>query len=269
MALMPLPVPRTGWPHVSLPVKPFGSLGAKTLHSCRTLVLQAIAVLGVDFMSENVRAILDEAGHADVHVYRMAPADIGCSLAEAAEAPAYSAYLGAGWTSPLVPWACVLPDTLQVDMVVRRFEAGGLRFPQCCMNLCQACFCTALHALGRQGNHSTARFPCRLCSLVWDISPLRAAYTAQVAAKQILMGHHASGPCVRSTADAAASGAPALHVVYINTSLRTKALAHAAVPTITCTSSNVVQTVLQVLLRGCCLSDIATGNTWGCSCLST
>lgn len=39
---------------------------------------------------------------------------------------------------------------------------------------------------------------------------------------------------------------PGLHVVYINTSLRTKALSHAAVPTITCTSSNVVQTVLQV-----------------------
>ncbi len=35
-----------------------------------------------------------------------------------------------------------------------------------------------------------------------------------------------------------------VHVVYINTSLRTKALAHALVPTITCTSSNVVQTVL-------------------------
>ena len=36
-----------------------------------------------------------------------------------------------------------------------------------------------------------------------------------------------------------------LHVVYINTSLVTKAKAHAIVPTITCTSSNVVQTVLQ------------------------
>lgn len=46
-------------------------------------------------------------------------------------------------------------------------------------------------------------------------------------------------------ADAAAEDAPGLHVVYINTSLRTKALAHAAVPTITCTSSNLVQTVLQ------------------------
>ena len=47
-------------------------------------------------------------------------------------------------------------------------------------------------------------------------------------------------------AEAAEAGDPALHVVYINTSLRTKALSHAAVPTITCTSSNVVQTVLQV-----------------------
>jgi quinolinate synthase len=46
--------------------------------------------------------------------------------------------------------------------------------------------------------------------------------------------------------EAARSDAPGLHVVYINTSLRTKALAHAQVPTITCTSSNVVQTVLQV-----------------------
>lgn len=46
-------------------------------------------------------------------------------------------------------------------------------------------------------------------------------------------------------AQAAETGAPAMHVVYINTSLKTKAQAHAVVPTITCTSSNVVQTVLQ------------------------
>lgn len=37
----------------------------------------------------------------------------------------------------------------------------------------------------------------------------------------------------------------ALHVVYINTSLQTKAYAHSLIPTITCTSSNVVQTILQ------------------------
>lgn len=42
-----------------------------------------------------------------------------------------------------------------------------------------------------------------------------------------------------------------LHVVYINTSLRTKATAHSLVPTITCTSSNVVQTVLQAFAQVC------------------
>ena len=60
-------------------------------------------------------------------------------------------------------------------------------------------------------------------------------------------------------AAAAAEDAPALHVVYINTSLRTKALAHARVPTITCTSSNVVATVLQV--RPSCILLMS------CSCL--
>lgn len=100
---------------------------------CRTVV-----VLGVDFMSENARAMLSAAGHDEVPVYRVASDPIGCSLAESAEAPAYGAYL----------------------------------------------------------------------------------------------------------AEAAATER-ALHVVYINTSLRTKAKAHARVPTITCTSSNVVQTILQ------------------------
>ncbi|CAD7700756.1 unnamed protein product [Ostreobium quekettii] len=101
-----------------------------------------IAVLGVDFMSENVRAILDKAGHQDVQVYRMASASIGCSLAEAAESDKYLSYLS---------------------------EAATVQ--------------------------------------------------------------------------------PSLHVVYINTSLRTKAVAHTKVPTITCTSSNVVQTVLQAFAQ--------------------
>lgn len=54
---------------------------------------RAIVVLGVDFMSENVRATLDSAGHASVPVYRVASSAIGCSLAESAEARAYRAYL--------------------------------------------------------------------------------------------------------------------------------------------------------------------------------
>lgn len=40
-------------------------------------------------------------------------------------------------------------------------------------------------------------------------------------------------------------GANALHVIYINTSLETKAVSSSLVPTITCTSSNVLQTMLQ------------------------
>src|SRR5690606_7025591 len=97
----------------------------------------SVVVLGVDFMSENVRAMLDSAGHTEVPVYRVTAEPIGCSLAESAEAPAYGAYLSEAATYPR-----------------------------------------------------------------------------------------------------------ALHVVYINTSLVTKAKAHALVPTLTCTSSNVVRTVL-------------------------
>jgi quinolinate synthase len=110
---------------------------------------KAVCVLGVDFMSENVRAILDDAGHRDVAVYRMAADEIGCSLAEAAESPAYERYL------------------------------------------------------------------------------------AQAAAQPRSM-----------------------HVVYINTSMRTKAEADAAVPTVTCTSSNVVQTVLQGFAQVRCIDDV-------------
>jgi quinolinate synthase len=101
-----------------------------------------IVVLGVDFMSENVRAILDESGFSNVGCWRVAEAKIGCSLAESAETPAYAAWLA------------------------------------------------------------------------------KAAATPN-----------------------------SLHVVYINTSLRTKANAHHVVPTITCTSSNVVATVLQTFAQ--------------------
>ncbi len=103
---------------------------------------EAVVVLGVDFMSENVRAILDASGHQDIDVYRVTAEPIGCSLAESAEALAYGAYLNK--------------------------------------------------------------------------------------AKQ---------------------SANPLHVIYINTSLEVKARAHHLVPTITCTSSNVVPTVLQAFAQ--------------------
>ena len=104
---------------------------------------ESVAVLGVDFMSENVRAILDDAGMTEPKVYRMAAEDIGCSLAEAAQTESYYGYL---------------EDARRVI----------------------------------------------------------------------------------------ADGEPAAHVIYINTALDTKANANAVVPTVTCTSSNVVQTVLQL-----------------------
>lgn len=44
---------------------------------------------------------------------------------------------------------------------------------------------------------------------------------------------------------ASRSEKPALHVVYINTSLETKAISSSLIPTITCTSSNVLKTMLQ------------------------
>ncbi|OIW00298.1 hypothetical protein TanjilG_27549 [Lupinus angustifolius] len=103
---------------------------------------QFITVLGVDFMSENVRAILDQAGFNEVGVYRMSNELIGCSLADAAATPTYMKYL-----------------------------------------------------------------------------------------------------------EEASRSAPSLHVIYINTKLETKAYAHELVPTITCTSSNVVQTILQAFAQ--------------------
>lgn len=56
----------------------------------------------------------------------------------------------------------------------------------------------------------------------------------------------ARAPAYMNYLEAASSSSPSLHVIYINTSLETKAYAHELVPTITCTSSNVVQTILQV-----------------------
>jgi quinolinate synthase len=110
---------------------------------------ERVVVLGVDFMSENARAMLDHARYESTPVYRVAAEPIGCSLAESAEALAYGAYL-----------------------------------------------------------HRAAQTP-------------------------------------RS-----------VHVVYINTSLRTKGKAHSLVPTITCTSSNVLSTVLS------CFAQIEDAHVW-------
>jgi quinolinate synthase len=47
------------------------------------------------------------------------------------------------------------------------------------------------------------------------------------------------------SAVSSANDQPSLHVIYINTSLETKAICSSILPTITCTSSNVLQTLLQ------------------------
>lgn len=123
------------WPHVFVADSlAMGDAAVRQVEGGAT----SVAVLGVDFMAESVRATLDVNGHADVPVYTLSPNKIGCSLAESAEATAYGAWL----------------------------------------------------------------------------------------------------------TNAAKTGDKALHVVYINTSLRCKAAAHSLVPTITCTSSNVVKTIL-------------------------
>lgn len=127
------------WPHIYISDS---LVMADTAVTMAKAGCQFITVLGVDFMSENVRAILDQAGFGDVGVYRMSKEQISCSLADAAATPSYMSYLEAASRSP-----------------------------------------------------------------------------------------------------------PGLHVIYINTSLETKAYAHELVPTITCTSSNVVQTILQAFAQ--------------------
>jgi len=131
---------RLEWPHVF--IADSLAMGDAAAKMAQTGEVDAIACLGVDFMSEGVRAVLDHQGFGHLPVYRLDAREIGCSLAESAERAAYRAYLA------------------------------------------------------------------------------KAAQTPN-----------------------------SLHVVYINTSLVTKAHAHAAVPTLTCTSSNVVQTVLQAFAQ--------------------
>ncbi|XP_073013991.1 quinolinate synthase, chloroplastic [Typha latifolia] len=134
------------WPHIYISDS---LVMADTAVKMAEAGCQYITVLGVDFMSENVRAILDQAGFEKVGVYRMSDEQIGCSLADAAASPRYMHFLETASRSP-----------------------------------------------------------------------------------------------------------PSLHVIYINTSLETKAHGHELVPTITCTSSNVVQTILQAFAQ---IPDI---NVW-------
>lgn len=178
------------WPHihVSDSLAMADRAVAMAAAGCR-----AIAVLGVDFMSENVRAVLDAAGHTGVPVLRMARERIGCTLADAAEGEAYLSYLRGASRS-----------------------AG------------------AASSSGDGGNG--------------------AGESTSLAAAGDASGRGAAAPPRRGAGGEAAGPArkrqqKSLHVVYINTSLRTKAAADAIVPTITCTSGNVVQTLLQAFAQ--------------------
>lgn len=171
-------------------------------------------MLGVDFMSENVRAILDEAGHTDVAVYRMDAADIGCSLAEAAESPAYEAYLAeAGAT----------PNSLHVGAarwLPERGRAADLK-----------------RVLQHRPLWLARVLPRPTC---WPRGGEAAPEARPAPPPHAHTRHH-----MQDANHSTSHPFPVTpQVVYINTSLRTKALAHRDVPTITCTSSNVVQTVL-------------------------
>jgi quinolinate synthase len=127
------------WPHVF--VADSLQMGSQAVAMAQA-GCRAIVVMGVDFMAENIRAMLDHAGFAQVPLYRLASSAIGCSLAEAAEKQEYLAYL------------------------------------------------------------------------------LKAAQSKS-----------------------------ALHVIYINTGLEIKAQAQGIIPTITCTSSNVVKMILQAFAQ--------------------
>jgi quinolinate synthase len=61
---------------------------------------ERVVVLGVDFMSENVRAVLDTQGHQAVPVHRVATEPIGCSLAEAAASSGYQAWIERAAATP-------------------------------------------------------------------------------------------------------------------------------------------------------------------------
>lgn len=126
---------KRSWPHIQISDSLVMADRAVTMAEAG---VDGVVVLGVDFMSENVRAVLDKAGYNNTPVYRVSEKEIGCSLAASAEGREYGAWL-----------------------------------------------------------HSAAQ--------------------------------------VQNS----------LHVIYINTGLNVKGQAHAVVPTITCTSSNVMQTILQ------------------------
>ncbi|MBA0703714.1 hypothetical protein Golax_016017, partial [Gossypium laxum] len=136
-----------------------------------------ITVLGVDFMSENVRAILDQAGFGEI------------KLAQSQLA-----------------WVPRLQSVVDCYVPIARY---GTWIP---------------HRNVGVYRMSNERIGCSLADA-------------------------AATPDYMNYLESASNSLPSLHVVYINTSLETKAYSHELVPTITCTSSNVVPTILQAFAQ--------------------
>lgn len=85
------------WPHIH--IADSLEMAGRAAEMVRAGV-SAIVVLGVDFMSENVRAIVDAAGFRHVPVYRVRDQPIDCTLAGAARSPEYAEYLQEASAAP-------------------------------------------------------------------------------------------------------------------------------------------------------------------------
>lgn len=215
-----------------------------------------VAVLGVDFMSENVAAILKEAGHGDVKVRGKLSSNCShkqlcmhwqtngnssklsrcihhltlmwCQDSAAVNAVPMSGHVAAQEAGAVIQ---LVHTSLPVVAVQGGAECSKQGCTCHCIHHCMLLFCRGV----------LPNADIRLVIQVYRMDPNEIGCSLAEAAETPLYNDY--------LAVAAHTGQPAMHVVYINTSLKTKATAHAVVPTITCTSSNVVQTVLQV---SCC-----------------
>jgi quinolinate synthase len=85
------------WPHIH--IADSLEMAGRSVEMVQAGV-KAMVVLGVDFMSENVRAMVGTAGFGHVPVYRVRDEPIDCTLALAARSPEYAEYLREASAAP-------------------------------------------------------------------------------------------------------------------------------------------------------------------------
>ncbi len=171
---------------------------------------QTIAILGVDFMAENVRALLDRGGFEHIPVLRLSREPIGCTLAEAADAPAYDAFLDTAAAAPSAAHVIYVNTSLQakaraaaklatvtctssnvvrtlVELGIRRPEARLFFGPDAYMG---ANIATLLEALGQDDNNDALQtlHPQLSAALARDLAA-RFSYFTQ----GVCVVHHAFG----------------------------------------------------------------------------